>query len=63
MVNYKKRVEKLEGKTWPGEPVIMLDEVDGVLYRNGEQTTIAEIREHNKDAILFIDDIPKEYRE
>ncbi len=57
MVNYKKRLEKLEGRIRAGEGVILLDEINGVLYRDGKKTTIAKERENNSQAIFLIDNI------
>ena len=57
MRDRKKRIEELEKKVPAKEPIIMLDEIDGRLYWNGEETTEAKIRESHKDAILIIDNI------
>ncbi len=56
-MSYKKRLEKLEQRIKAGESVILLDEIDGQLYRDGEPTTISKIREGNKSAVIIIDDI------
>ncbi len=57
-MDYKKRLEKLEQRIKTNENVILLDEIDGQLYRDGEPTTISKIREGNKSAVIIIDDIP-----
>ncbi len=57
MEKVKQRLEALEGRILAGEAVILLDEVDGQLYRDGVKTTIAKERESHKKAIIIIDDI------
>lgn len=57
-MDYKKRLEKLEQRIEACEGVILLDEIDGQLYRDGELTTISKIRENNKEAVIIIDNIP-----
>jgi cell fate (sporulation/competence/biofilm development) regulator YmcA (YheA/YmcA/DUF963 family) len=56
-MDHKKRVAELEKRISAGEAVIILDQIDGQLYLNDKKTTIAEIRESHKEAILIIDDI------
>ncbi len=58
-MDIKKRIEKLERRVSAGEVVILLDEIDGQLYKDGKKTTIAKERESNKEAVIFIDNIPK----
>ncbi len=62
-MTYKKRVEELEKRIAAGEGVILLDEINGALYRDGKKTTIAKERENNSQATFIIDNIPKEDRE
>ncbi len=57
-MDYKKRLEKLEQRIEACEGVVLLDEIDGQLYRDGELTTISKIRESNKEAVIIIDNIP-----
>jgi len=58
MDKVKQRLDALEGILKAGEPVILLDEIDGKYYRrNGEETTIAKERESNKEAVFLIDNI------
>ncbi len=56
-MDYKRRIEKLEKRIAAGAGVILLDEIDGVLYKNGEKTTFAEERERNSQAVFVIDDV------
>jgi len=57
MRDHKKRIEELEKRVPAGEPIILIDEIDGKWYWKGEETTEAKIRESHKDAILIIDNI------
>jgi len=57
MSDHKRRISELEKRISAGEAVIMIDEVDGRWYWNGEETTEAKIRESHKNAILLIDNI------
>jgi len=58
MDKVKQRLDALEGILKAGEPVILLDEIDGRYYRrNGEETTIEKEREKNKDAVFLVDNI------
>jgi len=59
MSDHKKRIGELEKRITAGEAIIMIDEVDGRWYWNGEETTEAKIRESHKNAILLIDNIPR----
>jgi hypothetical protein len=58
MDKVKQRLDALEGILKAGEPVILLDEIDGRYYRrNGEETTIEKEREKNKNAVFLVDNI------
>lgn len=61
MSDYKRRIKELERRIPAGEAIILLDEIDGRLYWNGQETTEAKIRESHKDAILIIDNIPDNF--
>ena len=57
MGDHKRRISELEKRIQRGEPIIMIDEVEGRWYWNGEETTEARIRASNPEAILLIDNI------
>ena len=61
MRDHKKRIEELEKRAPAGEPIIIVDEIDGKWYWKGEETTETKIRESHKNVIILVDNIPRDF--
>lgn len=60
MSDHKNRVKKLERRIMPGRPILIVEETEGRIYLDGEETTWTEIQERHNPAIILVDNIPRD---